>query len=101
MHLIRRAVTQTLIVARTNEDRRLHHAPRVSIVHNFISIGFHSILVSHQARQVINCRLTERRAISKATRHTPNLAHQRLHELGNRHTRRNTVRIDDDVRDDT
>ena len=46
MHLVRRAVTQSLIVTGADEDGRLHHSPRVPIVHNFVSVRLHAIVVT-------------------------------------------------------
>ena len=98
MHLVRRAVPQALIIARTNEDRCLHHAPRVSVIHNLISMRLHAIVVSQNLGEIFDGCLSKRRAIAERTRHASDFAEKRLHKLCNGHPRGDAMRIYDNVR---
>ena len=99
MELICRAVPQPLVITRTDKDTRVHLPPRETIVQDLIAVRLHRKLIPQERLQVIKCYIIERRTVTERTHLTANLAKQRLHELRNRHAARNTVRINDDIRD--
>ena len=94
--LVNDHVLQALVEGRTHEDLCLHHLTRLAVVQDLIAVGVHS-QVQHVLLQIINLEVRIRRSVTKSTLSNTNLAKDVLHQLCNRHTRRNSVRIHDDV----
>ena len=99
MELICRAVPQPLVITRTDKDTRVHLPPREAIIQNLIAMRLHRELIPQERLQVIKCHIIERRAVAERPHLTADLTEQRLHELRNRHARRNTMRVNDYIRD--
>ena len=54
-------------------------------------------MIAENLLQIGKCHFVEGSSITQASQLCTNLTQERLHELCNRHTRRNAVRIDDDI----
>ena len=59
MHLVRRAMAQPLVVARTHEDTRLHLATRETVVENLIAMRLHSQVIAHDLSDPLQRDLIE------------------------------------------
>ena len=93
---------QSLVETRAHEDVRLHLTTRQAIIHDLIAIGLQTqVITEHLGHSIQGHLRIKWRAISQTARMTANLAEQCLHELSNSHARWNTMRIDNDIRDDT
>ena len=100
VNLIVYHVLQALVIRRTDEDLRVQHAPRVTVVHDFVTTLLVATLVQHR-RDVFCSNRGEWRSVPFLAHARRNLAHDTLHELTDCHPRRNSVRVHDDIGRDT
>lgn len=101
MQLICRAVAQTLLEHRSHKDVDLHLATIVSILEHLVTMGLKALLITEDLTQLVHRHIVERRTVAKCTNLAADLAKKRLKELCNRHTRRNAVRVNNDIWHDT
>jgi hypothetical protein len=88
---------QTLIVGRTQEDHDLKLLASEAIVHDFVSVSLVAQGVQ-LARNEVDRLSLEWRGVALVTVKTCHFAENALDQMTNRHSRRNSVRIDNHVR---
>lgn len=94
--LIIHHVPQTLVICRTQEDLGHQLPTRKSVVHNFEATRLIAAL-SKKFGDGVNRDISERRGISFEAAERSNFAELTLDQMGNSHTGRNGVRIDDKI----
>mmetsp|Transcript_10927 Transcript_10927/g.19942 ORF Transcript_10927/g.19942 Transcript_10927/m.19942 type:complete len:225 (-) Transcript_10927:2758-3432(-) len=91
---------QTLVECRSNEDTSIQWTPRMTLVHGFIPMA----LISHGMQtftNVIHLDIGEWSGISLAALEHGNLSKNTFNQLCNGHSRRNGMRVDNDIRHNT
>ena len=99
MDLVVHEVLQALVEGGAHEDARLHASSGVSVVEDLVA-SLLVALVVQLVGDVLHRHVAERRAVALARLQRRDLAEQTLDELSDGHTRRNGVRVHDDVGDD-
>ncbi len=95
--LVDNHVLQTLVERGTHEDLRLHHFAGLPVLQNLIALGMHP-QIQHLTTELVNPQMRLGRTIRNRALLRIDLAEHTLHELSDRHTRRHSVGIHDDVR---
>ena len=98
MNLVVDHVLQALIVRGTQKDARTHESSSVAVKHGLISALLKSRLVQ-LGRNVLHRVLRKGSCVSfSAILKRTDFAQQTFNQLSNGHSRRNSVRVDDQVR---
>mmetsp|Transcript_50733 Transcript_50733/g.108636 ORF Transcript_50733/g.108636 Transcript_50733/m.108636 type:complete len:367 (+) Transcript_50733:85-1185(+) len=100
MDLILDHVLQPLVVGGGHENLRWQPLPGVAVVHDLISVTLPPQLVK-SIGHILNSHLGERCGIAFAATQRPDLAQNGLGQMPNGHSRRYSVRIHHQIRDDT
>ena len=99
MDLVIHQVLQSLVERRAHEHATLHSPSRVPVVHHLVPSLLIALMVQLR-RYVLHRHVAERRAVALARLDGRHLAQQTLDQLPDGHTRRDGVRVHDDVRHD-
>ncbi len=90
-------VLETLIERGSHEDLGLHHFTRLSVLQDLVALRMHSKL-GHLTTELVDPEVRVRRAICNRALLRIDLSEHTLHELCNRHTRRNRMGVHDEIR---
>ena len=101
MNLIVHHMLQALIEDGSHKDTRCHLLARRTTIQDFVGMGLQLEIVTQHRRQSIYAHIRKRTAISHCADFRAQSSHERLHQVGNRHAARNTMRVDNDVWNDT
>ena len=97
MELVVHHVLQALIEHRTHEYIRRHLFARVATVQHLVAVRLQAALLEFGGDTRRRHILVERRGVTQESELAAQAAQNRLHELGDGHAARNTVRINDNV----
>ena len=97
MNLVCYHMFQPLVICRTDKNFRPYLFSSPSIIHNLITISFHSRHLQY-FRDILNSTVVIWRRISKSPNMTPGFSHNTFHKLCDSHTRRDSVRIHNNIR---
>ena len=96
MNLVVDQVLQPLVESGSDEDTSVQRSTSVSLVQRLVTVA----LISHSMKthtDVLDGDISERRGITFTSLEDDDLAEQTLNQLSDGHSRRNSVRIDDNV----
>ena len=93
-------VLQTLIEGRTHEDLSLHHLAGLPVIQDLVAIGMHAHL-QHLSTQLLDLQVRIWSSIAQSSLSHADLSEDTLHQLRNRHTRRHSVWIHNQIRTQT
>jgi len=99
MNLVAYHVLQTLVVSRTKENHYFQLFASKSVVHYFISVTLVTQLVKRRT-DIINALTLEGGCITLVSIQRSYFTKNTLNQMANRHSRRNSMRIDNHVRYD-
>eukprot|EP00958_Prasinococcus_capsulatus_P024158 scaffold3740_cov322-Prasinococcus_capsulatus_cf.AAC.4 len=92
-------VLQPLVVRWAQEDLGVQHAASVTVVHRFVAAQL--VATALQLRtDIFHSHVRERCRVTLLAVQRAHLTHQTLHQVPDRHARRDSVRVHDDVRRD-
>ena len=95
-------VLESHVIRGTNENLALHALARHAVVQQLRAARMVAQLGQHLAEHlVLGPVVHERGAVAKSALQHARLAHQRLHQLANRHARGERVRVDNQIRANT
>ena len=97
MYLVCYHMFQPLVICRADKNLRPDLFTCPSIIHNLITISFHSRHLQY-FRDILNGTIVIWRRISESPNMTPSFSHNTFHKLRNSHTRWNGVRIHNNIR---